>query len=298
MNPLRMKAGPLHKKIKEILPKIIPAPILSPIPLPIPAGGAGAVSQIIYRTKVPKMAIALLAALALVTVAGAVLVTMLLLSNQANIETKAGILVVFLLQVIKMIYDQFITNQADAHRLRLEETMHEVKTSSDEAVGTARADLISYIKSDDLLELDALADGFAKKKLDLPQSERFLALLHVRLQDDITPIQRGKVLRAIEIITREIANPSTAQRPPATQTTQETHESKETQAGHEDQQRERGTRKETIPGGNASIPPAGVSTPRVVAAVEAAAASAQETQRLTEKSQAIVEQAAQKVAKE
>jgi len=251
------------------------------------------------------MVIALLIAMGVVTVAGAGLVTMLLMSDQGNAETKAGILVVFLMQVIKLLYDQVVTNQADAQRLLMQRSLEEVKASSNEAVGSARADMASYIKSDDLHELDELADGFVKKTLNLPQSERFLALLNERLDDNLTRVQKAKVLRAIEIMKQEIVDPKTEARDPATQTVEEAAHSKEKQAGHEKQQREDGTRKEKSEMDDDAervtpekeISPAtqkALASPRAIEAAKAAAVSAKETERLTEKTRTIVGQETRK----
>jgi len=190
------------------------------------------------------MAIVLMATLGVVTIVGVVCVTLLMLSSQTNTEAKASIVVVFVLQIIKMIYDQFCVMQAEIQRARLQTSIDEVKANSEEAVGSARADIATYVKEEMLTELDALADGFVKKTLDLPQSKRFLELLTLRLEDNLTKVQKSKVRRAIEIMERDIRNPLTADKPPAEQSHEEARDSKESQTRHENQQREDGTRKE------------------------------------------------------
>jgi len=245
------------------------------------------------------MGIALLVSMVVITISGSAFILMLLLSDQANAETKAGILSLLVLQVVGKLYDQFKSNQADEQRLRMEIKLEEVKQNSDEAVGSARSVMASYIKSDDLHELDELADGFAKKLLDLPQSIRFLELLNTRMEDDLTRTQKDAVRRAIEILHHDIANPQTKEKSPAIQTAEEMATSKEKQAGHEVQQREDGTRKDKVTM-EQDTPPVteatktALASPRAVEAASQAAASAAETQRLTERTQQIVGQETRK----
>ena len=85
--------------------------------------------------------------------------------------------------------------------------------------------------------------GFIRRRLFFCETERFRELLYLRLKDDLTPQQVSAVKRILEIVDRELLDPNIQYQQPVVQTAEETAESKRIQAGHEDVQRDAGTRK-------------------------------------------------------
>jgi hypothetical protein len=111
-----------------------------------------------------------------------------------------------------------------------------------ESVITSRAGLAALIKSDDLVELDRLADAFTKNTLTLSETKRFLSLLRLRLQDDLTMSQITACERAIEISEVALMDPDLADKQHVPVSDHEAQVSKNAQAHYEKAQKENGER--------------------------------------------------------
>lgn len=150
---------------------------------------------------------------------------------------------------------QFIVSQANsaANTTKISEQgqqMAQVVTKTEavtaqakESIETSRASLTTLIKSDDLLELDRLADAFTKGTLTFVETKRFLALLHQRKKDNLTIAQTTAVLRTIEILEQEVKDPNIFAKQHVPVSAQETADSKEQQAVQEETQKISGERK-------------------------------------------------------
>lgn len=112
-----------------------------------------------------------------------------------------------------------------------------------ESITTSRASLSALIKSEDLNELDKLADSFTRNSLTLEETKRFLALLKLRLQDDLTIAQISACERAIGISEVALLDPALADKEHWIVSNEEAKTSKEKQAHHEETQKESGERK-------------------------------------------------------
>jgi len=255
------------------------------------------------------MGAALLVAIVIITVGGGASITLLLMSQAGNAETKAGIAILFIMQVVKMLFDAFKENQLEIKRARMEAQVDQVNSKvdtigekSDEAIVTSRTGLAALVKSEDLKELDMLADGFSEGVLTFDQTHRFVELLNLRKEDDLTIAQISAVHRMIAIAGKELLGPGIHKKPHLEQTQEAAKISKTIQAMEEISQIRLGTRKANTTNaiaGEAKASPAPIaSLPPIVAAAEKAADSAEETKRATEEVVVVAEREIQKAREE
>jgi len=248
---------------------------------------------ILLKNRRSSMGVALLISIVLITIGGGVSITLLLMSQAGNAETKAGIAVLFIMQVIKMLFDQFKENQLEIKRARMEAQVDQVNSKvdtigekSDEAIVTSRTGLAALVKSDDLTELDMLADGFSQGTLTAEQTQRFVELLNLRKQDDLTTAQLSAAQRMLVIARKELLNPAIHEKPHIDQTDEAAAISKKIQAAEEVHQIRSGTRKADTSNaieGETKVSPSGPGRlPSIVAAAEKAADSAEATKKATE----------------
>ncbi len=168
---------------------------------------------------------------------------------------------------------------AEAARVQVSNVSTQVQDVHDKASEsqiTSRTGLSALVKSEDLIEFDRLADGFAKTTLTYQETVRFVELLEARLQDDLTTQQLTAAKRIIEIARAEMKTDAIHDKQYVPQSEEDRLLSHKIQTAAETQQRNEGARKMES-GQTASIGPVVEAAKKALELAEETRAAAKDT---------------------